>query len=122
MLASINGTDITPYIQESSYEANDVGEYEEWKDGNRRKHRTKLRSAVEGSFSLVFVTATALNSFLTLLENNSTAAKLITMRLYIQNTNTTGDYDVFYEFENTDSRQISTDYFYKKFRFSFEER
>jgi hypothetical protein len=120
MYASIGGVDITPYIQETSYDVNQYEEYEEWKDGNRKKHREVMRTYVEGDFDLVFVTASDLNAFLTLLENNKVDGHL-PITLYIQNLNQNKVCSVLYEFKATKDRQISNTYFYKRFKMSIVE-
>lgn len=122
MLASINGTDITKYIQESTYEVNQEDVYEEWLDGNYRTHREVTRTKVTGKFEMVFVTESEFSAFLTLLGNNTSASGVLAITLYVTNINTSASYNVFYEFENTSNRQINSNYFYKRFKMEIEER
>lgn len=53
MLAIIGSTDITKHIVADSYNIDAADVYEEWLDGNYRKHREVVRSRVSGSFSVI---------------------------------------------------------------------
>lgn len=121
MYASIGGTDISSYIQESTYNVNEYEDYEQWIDGNRHKRREVMRTYVKGSFDLVFVKASDLTSFLTLMNNNK-ANGLLTITLYVQNANQNKTCQMFVDFTGKDDRKISTDYFYKKYNMSLLER
>ena len=121
MYVSIGNTDITSYVQETTYTMNQFDEYEEWKDGNRTKHRETMRTYVEGSFDLVFVTETAFNNFLTLLNNNTTDG-VLTITVYVQNINQNKTCQMFKTLENVNDRKISNSYFYKRLTLTLVER
>ena len=120
MTVSINNTDITPFIQESSYEMNRYTDHKEWIDGNRRKHREIMRNYIKGSFEMVFVTESDLSDFMDLVEDN-TVNGILTITLYIQNINQTDEYEVFCEIVGNTDRKINNDYFFKKFNVSITE-
>lgn len=71
MLVTIGTTDITAYINESSYDVNAVQYGDEWIDGNYDRHFRPKGNKVEGKFTLAFVTESDYNSFITLLESNT---------------------------------------------------
>lgn len=122
ILASINGTDISNYIQESTYEINQRDVYKGWMDANYNIHREKIRTRVVGSFDLVFLTETDYTAFLTLLNTNTDASGMLTITLYVTNINASASYNVFFEFENNVNREISANYFYKRCTMDIEER
>lgn len=121
MLVQIGNTDISNWVQESTYIMNRADVYEEWEDANLRTHRNSIRSRVTGEFDLVFFTATDLNSFLTLLRNSSTEGCVI-IKVWITNEDSFEELQMFYELNSVKLRSISDDYFYKRFRMTLTER
>ena len=122
MLASINGTDISAYIQESTYKMNQENVYEEWEDASHYTHREQLRTRVVGSFELVFVQESDLTSFLTLMNNNMDTNKRLTISVFVSNINAFNEYVMFADFESISDRSISNSYFYKRFSLALAER
>ena len=51
-LVVVNNTDITPYIDWSTYKVQPKEEYESWQDGNHVEHRIYTRSRLQGSFNV----------------------------------------------------------------------
>ena len=121
MLAQIGNTDITKWIQESTYDMNAEDVYEEWEDGNLHKHHSSVRDRVQGSFDLVFVTDSELDNFITLLNSNTTENYVI-ITVWVSNKNASQECQMFYTFKNTSNRQISNDYVYKRFTMTLTER
>ena len=120
MLASINGTDITGYIQETSYQVNQAPIYEEWTDGNYKTHREETRQKITGNFDLIFVRATDLDNFLKLVDENSTGS-LLTITLWIQNKNRAVETQVYFSFEAKTVVKISDNYTFHEFTVTIEE-
>lgn len=121
MLAQIGSTDITKWIQESTYKMNAEDIYEAWEDGNWVEHHHLIRDKVKGSFDLVFVTDADLNAFITLLNSN-TVENYVIITVWVSNKNASSEHRMFYKFENTSDRQISDSYVYKRFKMTLTER
>lgn len=121
MLASINGTDITEYIQESTYKMDKEDVFEEWEDANWKKHHENPRKRVSGSFDMVFVTDQAFNDFLILRDANTDASGKLTITVHVSNTNTDEEIEAFYEFNTSSDRKISNTHVYKRFSMKIEE-
>lgn len=121
MFVKIGNTDITPFVQESTYDVNSYDDYEEWKDGNRHIHREQMRTYVEGSFDLVFVKQNDLKRFLDLVDENTTN-DLLNVTLYVQNINKNKTCKVFKKLVGTSDRKINDTYCYKRFTLSLIER
>lgn len=121
MTATINGTDISSYINESSYKMNQYDDYKEWVDGNRIKHHEIMRHFIKGSFDMIFLTELDLTTFLTLLGNN-TVNGITTITLYVQNINQSNQYQVYFDMICDSDRSISTNYFFKKYKVTITER
>ena len=121
MLAQIGTTDITKWIQESTYSMNAKSVYEEWEDGNLHRHQQSIRNRVQGSFELVFTTNSDLDDFITLLNSN-TENNLLTITVWVDNKNASSEHLMFYEFDGTSNRQINSSYVYKRFKMTLSER
>lgn len=121
MLAQIGDTDITMYIQESTYNVNNDDVQEQWTDANLIDHMPSIRTRVTGEFELVFVTDEALDDFITLLQNNTTDG-YVTMTIMVNNENRVSEHQLFYKFASLTSRIISTNYVYKRFKMTITER
>lgn len=50
--ATVNGVDITPYLNKKNYKIESKKESESWFDGNNVKHSIYTRSRVQGSFEI----------------------------------------------------------------------
>lgn len=121
MTVLINTTDISKYVQESSYKVNQEETYVEWEDAIYQSHRRLARTKVKGSFDLVFVTEDELASFLTLVNDNRAANALI-MTVYVMNLGQTVTKRFFYKIKGTKTAQINDRYVYKRYTMELEER
>jgi len=81
-LVSINGTDISQYLNESSYKMESVPEYNEWIDGMHRKHKHVYRRRVQGSFDIFCFSSAEYDALITLIEEN-TDDGLLTITVYV---------------------------------------
>lgn len=122
ILAKLGDTDITNYINESSYKVNSEPVYNEWTDANYRKHRDEVRRRVTGSFDLAFVNDTQYNSFLTLLNNNKTG-NVVSIKLYVgSDINALVDCYCYYKMVTNKRRQANSDYIVTIVTMDLEER
>lgn len=97
MLFSIDGIDLTPYINETTYQAYSDVEFVQWKDGNYNKHRLDVSSKVNCSFSIALYGKNGINTakFLEIINNNVKGNKL-TVKIFVQNENRIKLCEVFY--------------------------
>lgn len=121
MLASINGTDITKHIIASTYNVNNIDDYNEWKDGWHRKHRDVIRERVIGSFDLKFLKGTNdYSDFVSLVERAKVNGS-ITMQVYVSNKNIEKTIDAYCDFAPTLRKNVGMKD-HEQFTFALEER
>lgn len=127
MLVSINGVDITPYINEKTYKMNADKTYETWLDGNFREHRIYTRNKITGSFdvSLYGKNGIDTDAFLDI-WSGGVENEVATLLVYVQNTNKNEAIEAYYEFEGKFHRKIlssgNTDRFLDKLTIKITER
>ena len=107
MLAMVNNTDITEYINKKTYKMNAEKPYISWEDGNFREHRVYPRSKVEGSFEVALY---GKNNMLTQnfldLWNGAVDNELVTMGVFVQNTNKFEMIEAYFEIDGKTHREM----------------
>lgn len=102
MRVVVNNTDITNYIVEGSYKMDSSDTYESWKDGNMREHRIIVSQKISGKFQVVCSNRSnsiTLANFLTL-WNGAVNNGVVTLGVYVLNTNSFEAIEAYYEIEN----------------------
>ena len=107
MLVTVNNVDITKYINPKTYKMNAKKEYESWIDGNYREHRIYTRAKIEGSFEVALYGQDNMltQNFLDLWEgavNNN----IVTMLVFVQNTNKLEAIEAYFEFSGKFHRKM----------------
>jgi len=120
MLASINGTDITKYIQETSYQISQETREDEFYDGNHKLHLVPLRNYVKGSFEMAFVKSSDLTNFLNLVAANKTG-NLLKITLWVSNLNQAAEKDVYFKMKSKKKIKINANYDLNIFNVEIEE-
>ena len=82
ILAKLGDTDITKYINYTSYNVSSVPITNEWTDANYNLHSDEVRRRIEGSFDLAFTSDTDYNAFISLINSNK-AGNLLSITLYV---------------------------------------
>ena len=82
-LVSLNGTDISQYLNESSYKVEPVPVYDEWTDGRHRKHKHKFRTRAQGGFDVFCFSDTDYDTLLALFAENTDDEGLTTITVYV---------------------------------------
>lgn len=103
MQVVVNGTDITNYIVEGSYNINASDDYESWKDGYFVEHRIIVTSKVSGSFEVVCSNRSnsiTLADFLTT-WNGGVSNGVVTLGVEVLNTGTFEAIEAYYQIKNT---------------------
>ena len=85
--ATLNGTDITNYIDKDTYAVNSEQIYEEWQNANFVSVRIPIRKRVSGTFNIRCGNRSQYSEFLALLAG-ATVSGVTTMGLFVQNDNT----------------------------------
>lgn len=85
--ATLNGTDITKYIDKETYKVNSDQIYEEWQNANFITVRIPIRKRVSGKFNIRCGNRSQYSDFLTLLSA-ATVNGVTTIGVYVQNDNT----------------------------------
>ena len=118
----VNVTDITPYINYTSYAVDSEPVYNEWVDANYSTHRDEVRRKIKGSFELAFTSDTDYNAFITLLNSNK-AANLLHISLYVSSDiNALTDCYVYYSIKEKSRKQADSGYIVTILEMSVEER
>ena len=97
--AVIDGTDLTPYIVDGSYNINKEDSSESWEDGNKLEHRIVIASKVKGSFDLACSNRDGgLSTFdLNALIGGATVSMYaVRIGLYVPTEGSFGTYDCYY--------------------------
>lgn len=118
---TINGINLSKYVQESTYNINSEPVYEEWTDGEWSVHKTQVRTRVKGSFDLVFVTEADFNSFKALIDANTTD-NLLAVNVHVLNLGANKNVNVYYKINGSKVAEISATHVYKRFKMEIEER
>lgn len=122
ILASINSTDITKYINESSYVMNSEPVTSEWVDANYTTHRDEYRRKIKGSFDLTFITKSDYDDFIDLLHN-ATSGSITTITVYVgDDVNDLVTIQAYCRIIMKKYASISTDYSFNRLKMTIEEK
>lgn len=94
--------DITNFIIEGSYKMDSSDVYESWKDGNKIEHRIIVGKKINGSFQVVCSNRTNSITLSTFLSywNNAVRNGVITLGVYVNNTNKFEAIEAYYTMDN----------------------
>lgn len=98
-LFEINGEDFTHRIMMTTYAVNRKPRYNEWEDENGTKHRDNYAYKVQGSFKMYFDSIEDYLHFVEVLNEQTTAGGVTPVVLYVNNTNSVRETNVFIDFE-----------------------
>lgn len=122
VLMTIDGTDVTKYINESSYVMNSEPVTGEWVDANHYRHRNEYRRRVKGSFDLTFFTQNDYNGFIDLL-NSVKSGSTIVVTVYVgSDVNDLQTITAHYKIEMGKYRGINDGYSFNRMKMTIEER
>lgn len=122
MLAIVNGTDITKHINSKSYKMNSSKNYQSWLDGNYREHRIYTRSKIQGSFTVILygqddiLTQDFIDNWNGAVDND-----VVTITLYVQNTNKMETIEAYFEFDGSFHREMINGEYCDKLSIKIEE-
>ena len=93
MIFQINGNDYTKYLQDGTYNINQVNIGETWTDANHKKHKDDILK-VQGNFKMAFVNISDFNQFLTDVSSSNYSG-YYHCNLFVVNLNTSKTIDCF---------------------------
>jgi hypothetical protein len=123
MLLVVNGTDLTDYVNPSSYSVNEVDQCDSWLDGNLVEHRIYGRSRVAGTFDVFLYGKDGMTTE-AFLENWEAAVEnhILTAQVFVQNKNTMKTINCYYTFEGTSHREMVNGNYCDKLTITIQER
>ena len=107
MLVSVNGVDLTKYVNPKSYEMNAEKVYESWLDGNYVEHRIYTRARVSGNFQVALYGLDNMDTQ-AFLDNWNAAVnnEVVTMLVFVQNTNKMEAINAYFDFNGSFHREM----------------
>ena len=113
ILATVNSTDITRYIDKDTYQVNSEDVYESWQNANFVEKRVFVRKRVEGKFEIRCGKGLTLASFISNWEA-AVSNDVVTMGVFVQNTNSFEAIEAFYSFEGQEHVELDNGAFYDR--------
>lgn len=101
MLVILGNKDLTKYVLSDSYDIQLTRKFEEWTDANYKKHRIYTANKVSGSFGLICGSSNGItvDELLNLITSN-TENDVLTITVFVKNTNAMESIECFYTLEN----------------------
>ena len=123
MLAVVNGTDITKFINKKSYKVNAEKNFETWKDGNYLEHRIYTRPKVKGSFEVVLYgqDQTFTEDFLSL-WNGAVDNDVVTISVFVQNHNKMEAIEAYFDITGTSHKDMINGNYCDKLTINIKEK
>lgn len=106
MIFRLNAHDYTKYLQDDSYNINQVNIGETWTDANHKKHKDDILK-VQGSFKMAFVQISEFNQFLTDLAASKFGG-YYHCTLFVVNLNDTKTIDCFIDVSSDRFRPVDS--------------
>lgn len=122
ILAKLGNTDITPYINYTSYKMASVPVYNEWTNANYEIIRDEVRRRIKGSFDLAFVTDTDYDTFIGLINDNK-AGNLLRIQVYVgSDVNALREILCYYDLSPVSRKEASEGYIVSIMTMNIEQR
>ena len=105
-LVVIGGKNFTQHIKVPSYKVNKAAQWNEWEDGNYKKHRDLKRTKISGSFTLLYDDISELDDFFDTVETIQAAHPngVVPIYLYLNNLHTVELANCFVKYTPDNSR------------------
>lgn len=87
MLLLIGNYDLTPMILKDKYSVNQTNEYEEWKDGNGKKHRVIYKKRIVGTIELLPQSNKEYENLIDAISKSETGSGSHIIRVFVNNLN-----------------------------------
>lgn len=122
-LCTVNGVDLTPFIDKETYSVNSEPMFESWQDGNFVEHRIYARTKVKGTFEVNLFGYKNM-TYTTFLTNWNAAVtnNVVTIGLRVGNDNTFQAISAYYTFSSVEHKELLDGTIYDKVTVTIEER
>lgn len=121
ILATVNGEDITRYIDKDTYKVNHEDLYESWLNANFVENRIIVRQKVSGSFNIRCGNGLTLAHFLSnwygAVDNG-----VVTLGVFVQSKNAFEAIEAYFSFEGQKHVQHSNGAYYDELTVNIQER
>lgn len=123
MLVIVNGTDITPYINDSTYKIEAKTVSKEWEDGNFVTHKIVVREKISGKFRVALYgkDGMGLKEFLELWDS-AVKNYVVTLSVFVQNKNKSELIEAFYDIKPVSHHEADSGVAVDVLEISLEER
>ena len=112
-LATVNGNDITRYIDKDTFQINSEDVYESWQNANFVEKRIFVRKRVEGQFEIRCGKGLTLAAFISNWEA-AVSNGVVTMGVFVQNDNSFEAIQAFYSFEGQEHVELDNGAYYDR--------
>ena len=120
VLAVVNSTDITRYIDKDTFQVNSEDVYESWQNANFVEKRIFVRKRVSGKFEIRCGKGLTLANFISN-WNQAVTNGVVTMGVFVQNDNSFQAIEAFYSFEGQEHVELDNGAFYDRLVVNIEE-
>lgn len=123
ILVTVNGTNITPYINRKTYKMNQEDIYESWENANMIESRILIRTRIKGSFEVSVYGRNDMDyeAFLSL-WNSAVDNGVVTIGVYVQNTNEFEAIEAYYKTSGVAHNRLMGGSYFDRVTFEIEER
>lgn len=124
-LFTIDGTDFTQFITAPSYKVSRQDVYDEWEDGNRKKHKYIVRSQIKGTFTMKFNDPAEFDKFCKAVEEHKVTSGeysgSVLASFYLVKQNIVSTSYVFIDFDPADTKPFMGTKDFEGFDVTIEE-
>lgn len=119
-LCTVNGVDVTRYIDKDSYQVNSEDVYESWQNGYFKEIRIPIRKRVKGSFTIRCGNGLSFATFLSN-WNAVTTNSLATIGVFVQNESDFQAIETYYQMTGVKHVEHSNGAIYDEVTVKIEE-
>lgn len=122
-LITVNGVNITQYINRKTYKMNAEDIYESWENGNLVTTKVFIRKKITGSFEIAVWGKNNMDwaAFLNL-WNGAVEDGIVTLGVFVQNTNTFETIEAYFETTSKAHEKLMNGNYLDRVTFKIEER
>lgn len=122
VLLSINGTDLTQFIDVQGFNVNRQPVFENWTDGNHITRRNIIRYRIAGEIKIGFRNNADVTAFLSVLSSNQTSGGYYAVNVFVNNDNANYNANVFIDGAALIARDLANGRVWHEYTIKIEER
>ena len=122
-LVTVNGVNITPYINRKTYKMNSKDIYETWDNANFVETRIFVRTRISGQFEVAVYGRNSIDydAFMEIWDN-AVEDGIVTLGVYVQNTGKFEAIEAYYDRTAKAHERLMTNGYLDRITFKIEER